>query len=255
MQLKLPVEYLEGYTSGSQRARVVTEPWAEANLYCPSCTSPRLVPFNANTPAKDFRCPECNELFQLKSQKRPFTTRINDSAYSKMCQAIRMDATPSFFALHYHPEKWRVQSLILVPRFVVSLSAVEKRNPLSPTAERSAWVGCNILLAGIPVDARISVVMNGVAARPSTVREHFNRLRRFENLRVEKRGWTLDVLRIVQGLDNEGFHLDDVYAHGAALAKLHPGNKHINDKIRQQLQELSKLGYVNRVRPGYYRVL
>jgi hypothetical protein len=41
---------------------------------------------------------------------------------------------------------------------------------------------------------------------------------------VEKRGWTLDVLQVaqVQSLGKMEFTLADVYAHAAALAKLHP---------------------------------
>ncbi len=53
-------------------------------------------------------------------------------------------------------------------------------------------------------------------------------------LQVEKRGWTVDVLQVVQSLGKPEFTLADVYAHADALAKLHPNNAHIRDKIRQQ---------------------
>jgi len=54
------------------------------------------------------------------------------------------------------------------------------------------------------------------------VRDAYRRLRPLEELRVEKRGWTLDVLRVVQSLNKTEFELADVYAHAGALAKLHP---------------------------------
>jgi len=43
-----------------------------------------------------------------------------------------------------------------------------------------------------------------------------------------------DVLQVVQSLGKLEFTLADVYAHAGALAKLHPNNAHVRDKIRQQ---------------------
>jgi type II restriction enzyme len=74
------------------------------------------------------------------------------------------------------------------------------------------------------------------------VRASYNRLRPLEKLQVEKRGWTLDALQVVQSLGKLEFTLADVYAQAGALAKLHPNNAHVRDKIRQQLQVLRDLG-------------
>ena len=71
---------------------------------------------------------------------------------------------------------------------------------------------------------------------------------------MEKRGWTLDVLRVVQSLNKEEFVLAEVYAHAEGLAKLHPGNRHVYDKIRQQLQVLRDLGHLEFLGGGRYRV-
>ena len=38
---------------------------------------------------------------------------------------------------------------------------VEKRKPLSPTARRAGWVGCNILISKIPKQGIIEIVKNG----------------------------------------------------------------------------------------------
>jgi hypothetical protein len=43
------------------------------------------------------------------------------------------------------------------------------------------------------------------------VRASYNRLRPLEKLQVEKRGWTLDVLQVVQSLGKLEFTLADVY--------------------------------------------
>jgi type II restriction enzyme len=254
VDLHLPTAGLDRYKSASQRARVGTESWGAANFFCPSCESPRLDTAPRNTVAVDYFCPACDSPFQLKSQSKPFGTRIVDAAYSEMKRAILEDRTPNLFVLHYDLDSWAVRTVLLVPHFAFALSAVERRKPLAQTARRAGWVGCNILLDKIPAHARISVVSEGTPHTPREVRSSYNRLRPLEKLQIEKRGWTLDVLQVVQSLRKADFTLADVYAHTDTLARLHPKNTHVRDKIRQQLQVLRDLGLLDFLGSGSYRL-
>ena len=134
------------------------------------------------------------------------------------------------------------------------LSAIERRNPLAATARRAGWVGCNIVLGNIPVDARIPVVEEGRVRSRAEVRQAYKRLRPLERLRVEKRGWTLDVWSAVRSLGKREFTIDDAYSLEAALSALHPGNRHVGPKIRQQLQVLRDMGRVEFLGGGRYRL-
>ena len=254
MELALPVEGLEKYHSRSQMARVATESWASANLFCVNCDSPRLTASPVGSRALDYLCPSCDDSFQLKSQSKPFGERVLDSAYSAMIAAIAADRTPHFVLLHYSRELWSVLDLVFIPRFAIPKSAIEKRKPLSSTARRAGWVGCNIVLTHIPADARLSIVRGGIVERASAVRRRFERLRPLAELRPEERGWTLDVLTAVRGLGREEFLLEDVYAKECQLAALHPANRHVCDKIRQQLQVLRDKGLLEFLGRGKYRL-
>jgi type II restriction enzyme len=255
VELRLPTAGLDRYKSASQRARVGTESWGAENFFCPACDSPRLRSAPQGTVAIDYFCPACESPFQLKSQSKAFGSRIVDAAYSEMKRAILEDQTPNLYILHYDLAAWSVRTLILIPRFAFALSAIERRKPLSATARRAGWVGCNIVLDRIPVAARIPVVQDGrVWPRPA-VREAYRRLRPLEDLRAERRGWTLDVLQVVESLGRKEFELADVYAHAGGLSELHPQNAHIHDKIRQQLQVLRDLGRLEFLGGGRYRLV
>ena len=113
---------------------------------------------------------------------------------------------------------------------------------------------------------------------PAEVRAQFKRVKPFENLSVTQRGWTLDVLNIVRRLVEErGVHAaspvkasgtlkrpegrapseftnEDVYAFTRELEKLHPDNRHVRDKIRQQLQVLRDAKLLIHVGPGVWRL-
>ena len=171
-----------------------------------------------------------------------------------MRSAILDGQTPNLLLLQYQALPLAVRSLIFIPDFSFTLSAVERRKPLPSTARRAGWIGCNILLNKIPADARIPIVEAGEARTATEVRNAYERLRPLENLRVEKRGWTLDVLNVVRALNKKEFSLADVYAHADELAELHPKNAHIPDKIRQQLQLLRDLNLLEFLSPGLYRL-
>jgi type II restriction enzyme len=172
-----------------------------------------------------------------------------------MVRAIRENRTPNLFALHYDALNWAVVNVILIPHFAFPLSAIERRRPLGPGARRAGWVGCNILLHAIPADARIGIVAAGAAFPAEEVRHQYARIRPLATLKVEQRGWTLDVLNAIRSLGKDGFSLNDVYSLEDKLARLHPANRHVRDKIRQQLQVLRDLGFLEFLGRGQYHLL
>jgi type II restriction enzyme len=242
-----------GYQSASQIARVVTEAWCVENLYCPNCPSNRVRGTPTNTRGRDLHCLTCDHTYQLKSMCRWSSERIVDSAYSAMIKAIRSDTAPGLLVLQYSPE-WFVRQLLFVPPFFFSESVIERRNPLSPTARRAGWIGCNIRIGAIPPEGKVFVVRNGVARSPREVRDDVNQVRGLQQLPPSLRGWTLDVLRCVRALDTHAFDLSEVYAFERELQRLHPDNRNVRPKIRQQLQVLRDIGLLEFEGRGKYRL-
>ncbi len=170
-----------------------------------------------------------------------------------MIEAIRTNRVPNLVLLHYTAD-WCVKNLVVVPRFFFTESVIEARPPLTQSARRAGWIGCNILLREIPPDGRITVVKDGALRERSDVRKEFGRLRGLSKLQPEYRGWTLDVLRCLRKLRHRRFTLQEVYAYAAELSELHPNNRNVKPKIRQQLQVLRDLGVLRFLQPGTYEL-
>jgi len=254
MILELPLQVAKNYKSASQKARVITEAWALENIYCPACISDRITDTAANTEAIDFVCSRCNASFQLKASSKPIRRKIVDAAYDAMMRSIQRDALPHFFILGYNNVTASVTDLLLIPKFCLPASAIEKRNPLKSTARRAGWVGCNILLDLVPPQGRISMIDSGCVIPQAKVRENFQIIKPFENISVKTRGWTLDVLTALRSLNKTEFTIDDAYSFEDILSKLHPDNLHVKAKIRQQLQILRDLGLIEFTpRKGEYK--
>ncbi len=216
-------------------------PWRVREHYKPGCINGLALTIDTNG-------------YQLKSQKSRLGESITDGAYAAMMYAIRHDETPNFYFMQYELATWRVKNLLLVPSFAFPPSAIIKRKPLSSTARRAGWIGCNFALNRIPAEARIPVVTAGVPLSDDEVRRRFRYVKPLAKVDKAERGWTLDVLTAIRSLGRIEFTNGDAYTLADQLAQLHPDNRHIRDKIRQQLQVLRDGGLLIHIGPGLWRL-
>lgn len=174
-----------------------------------------------------------------------------DAGYEAMMKAVQSDAVPNLLVMQYS-ENWQVSNLLLVPSFFFSPSSIEKRNPLSPTARRAGWIGCNILLSAIAPEGKLRLVSHGTPVDSATVRKQYQQVRPLSQLNVTSRGWTLEVLNVVSKFGSRPFQLGEVYDFEAHFAALHPDNHRVREKIRQQLQILRDLNLLRFLGRGKY---
>ena len=219
-----------GYKSASQIARRVTENWGAESLYCVCCNH------------------------ELKASQKWSERRVPDAGYDAMVRALRSDRIPNLLVMQYSMD-WSVRNLLIVPSFFFTLGAIEKRPPLGPNARRAGWVGCNILLHRIAPEGKIRIVNDGGLIPADVVRANYSRVRPLARLSVNIRGWTLDLLRLLEQMGVTDFDLSQAYGFEADLSKLHPGNRNIRPKIRQQLQVLRDLGFLQFLGRGKYRLV
>jgi type II restriction enzyme len=243
-----------GFKSRCQIARKVTETWAGANLYCIACESDHVTSLPCNAEAVDFSCVICGAAYQLKAMRSWNERRVPDAGYDAMMRALKSDSTPNLLLMQYSDD-WLVHNLLLVPSFFFSATAVQKRKPLGLGARRAGWIGCNILLSEIADEGKIRVISQGVPESPRIVRDRFQTVRPLANVHARTRGWTLDVLRMIRRLGQERFSLQDVYAYEGDLSATYPSNRNVRPKIRQQLQVLRDIGFIDFEGSGRYRVL
>jgi len=240
------------YTSRSQIARVVSQAWVKRELPCLRCSSQPLSPTAENTKSRDFVCPHCDEPYELKSKSGRFTRWVANGEYETMVDTIRSGRTPNLLLLEYDAVSQSVSNLLAVHRTLLSPLAVVPREPLSSTAQRAGWRGCNLDLNIVPESGRIPIVWNGAALPWPSVVAAWSQFDFMIRVRPESKGWLRDVLACVQRLPAGTFTLSDMYRFETDLQGLHTGNQNVRPKIRQQLQVLVAQRILRRERPGVY---
>ncbi len=245
-------ELAKKYKSNSQRVRVMSESWVAHNIFCPICGNPHISNLNNNMPVADLSCDYCGEIFELKSKRGKIGNKITDGAYSTMINRITSSDNPDLFVMQYSADL-QVVNLTLIPKFFFTPSIIEKRKPLSATAKRAGWVGCNILYSSIPKQGKITIINSQKLSDVKTVTEEYSQIKKLQVDNIENRSWLLDVLTCINAIDSVAFSLQDIYAFVELLQKKHINNHNIKAKIRQQLQILRDKGVIEFLGRGYYR--
>lgn len=204
----------------------------------------------------DFYCANCREDFELKSKNGAIGAKIVDGAYKTMLERLGSATNPNFFLLNYDRLNLEVTNFLVIPKHFFVPEIIQKRQPLAPTARRAGWIGCNIILQSIPTSGRIFIVKNRQIQLKSEVLSIWQKtvfLR--EEKQISAKGWLLDTMRIIDKISKNEFVLADVYKYENELSKLHPDNRHIKDKIRQQLQILRDYRYLEFTGRGAYKLI
>jgi type II restriction enzyme len=253
MNLAFKKELGDNYSSNTQKIRVISENWVLNQIYCPNCGG-AISEYVNNKPVADFYCKECIEDFELKSKQGKIAKTIPAGAYSKLIERINSSSKPNFFFLGYL-ESLYVNDFFVIPKHFFISEIIEKRKPLSINARRAGWVGSNILFSKIPKAGQIFYVENGKEISKKDVLEKWQKTIFLKKIKkVEVKGWILDIMNCIDALDKKVFSLQDIYNFEADLQVLHPENKHIKDKIRQQLQFLRDKNYLDFIGQGQYKL-
>ena len=250
MNLHFNQSLAANYKSAPQKIRVLSEDWVANQSYCPNCDAEPLAEFANNQPVADFYCANCDEQYELKSKKAKLSNIINDGAYDTMIKRINSDSNPNFFFLTYSAQL-SVNNFLIIPKQFFKYDMIIKRKPLSATAKRAGWVGCNIDLRQVPESGKVFLVKNQQVMPRDNVTEQFQKTLFLREQSTTSRGWTLDVWQCIDRLE-DSFSLNQVYAFADELQREHPENNHIKDKIRQQLQVLRDRGIIEFTGHGRY---
>lgn len=198
MNLQLEAKIAEQYHSNTQKIRIMTENWVYKNLFCPYCGNINICQFDNNRPVADFYCSHCHEEYELKSKHDSFQNKVNDGAYNTMIKRILSVNNPNFFFMHYGKNDLKVKNFFMVPKYFFIPDIIEKRKPLSDTAKRAGWVGCNILLRQIPKEGRIYIVKNEMEQPIDEVIAKVKKINFMRQYRLDARGWIMDILNCVK---------------------------------------------------------
>lgn len=254
MNLLLDKNLAKEYSSNSQKIRVISEFWTEENIFCPNCGND-IKNLENNKKVSDFLCEECLENYEQKASQKKFQGKVISSEYKTIVARLSSKDKPHFFFLHYLIGDYSVNNFFVVPKYFFIPAIIEKRKALSENARRAGWVGSYILFSQIPNSGKIYYVENGKEFSKKDILTKWQKTAFLKDIKKDElKGWILDIMNCIDSLKKKEFSLQDIYNFEPDLKNIHPENKHIKDKIRQQLQFLRDKKYLDFISHGKYRL-
>ena len=256
MNLIFQISLSTSYANNSQKIRAMSESWTQQNIFCPNCGG-KLSGLENNKKVSDFLCENCFENYEQKASKKKFKWKVISSEYYTIIKRLEAKNKPNFFFLHYLDWIFSVNDFFVVPKYFFVAEIIEKRKPLSSTARRAGWTGLNILFSKIPNSWKIYYIEDWKEISKEKVLEKWQKTAFLKEIKKDNlKGWILDIMNLVESLEKEYFNLKEIYAFEKDLEILHPENKNIRAKIRQQLQFLRDKNYLEFLeKRGNYRIL
>jgi len=181
--------------------------------------------------------------------------KIVDGAYSTMIERLTSKSNPNFFFLNYNKNSYDISNFVVIPKHFFIPEIIEKRKPLSATARRAGWIGCNILLDTIPSSGKIFYIKNSQVQSKDKVLEEWARTSFLkDSITLQSKGWILDIIKCIEKVGQKDFSLHHIYQFEKDLEMKYPHNKNIRAKIRQQLQVLRDKGFLSFKGRGKYKL-
>lgn len=252
MKITFNTQLAQPYKKNSQKIRVLSENWVGEEIFCPNCGC-NVSSYENGKPVADFYCSNCKEDYELKSEKDSMSKKIVDGAYRTMIERLQSANNPNFFLLNYDAKNYEVLNFAVVPKHFFVPEIIIQRN--KGLKKRPNYIMCSIDLTEIPKSGKIFYIKNKKIESKKRVLENWNKtLFLRESKKTELKGWILDIMKCIDKLEKNEFTLDEMYSFENLLSQKYINNKHIKDKIRQQLQFLRDKNYLKFIGKGEYKL-
>ena len=245
MNIKFDITNKKRFTSKSRRFGYMAEQWIASNMYCPICGYHKLKQLSTNTKASDFICPKCKEFYELKSDNsKKVPKSLMGGNYDVYKAKFRSAIKPNILYLQH--DKSQVINLFFIHKDLITIKNIKKRK--KPLKRNKDYYMCTISLLNISSNKMFSIIANSDVINKNRIINKFKKKLIIKN----ESKWIYCTINIINSIWRKYFHLKDFNCYIKKLQKIHPNNKHIPEKIRQTLQYIAKLGYIDSLGKGYY---
>lgn len=237
-----------------QATKMLTEHWTANNIFCPACWS-ALLQHATNKPCNDLYCRDCGENFELKASHGKLSNTIQAWAYNASIQAME-EGPINLFVLKYSDD-YTITNFLVVPKYFFTQEVIEKRNEAKVKQKNwtiRLWTWGIIRFDKIPESGKIHYISNWTYKTRTDILNAWNWIKFLEEETNEWKWWIFEIMRCIELVGKVEFTPIELYEKfGVLLSQLYPLNNNIDAKIRQQLQDLEKVGYIERIQKWVYK--
>jgi type II restriction enzyme len=162
MELNKIVSQVKENNNWKSESRIVGEAceyYIKNNIKCVRCDDNNFEKCKPNEQSKDLICISCNQKYQIKAkcatQKQVNNIKNKNSfntiggEYSTTLKNINDQI--DYLIILYEKQSYKIINIFYIKNENINSNCIMPRKPLSITAKRAGWQGCNILFDNIQI--------------------------------------------------------------------------------------------------------
>jgi type II restriction enzyme len=137
------------------------EYYIKNNINCVRCNNINYEKCKTNEQSIDLICKSCDQNIQIKA-KSTTQTQVNNIKNTNSFKTIggeysttlkNVDKRIDYFIILYEKQSYRIINILYIKNENINSDCILPRKPLSITAKRAGWQGCNIVFNNIQIIA------------------------------------------------------------------------------------------------------
>ena len=162
MELNEIIRQVKENNNWKSESRIVgeaSEYYVINNVKCVRCNNHNFEKCKINEKSKDLICISCNQKYQIKSKcvtQNQFTNiqckntfKTIGGEYSTTLNNINENI--DYLIILYEKQSYKIINILYIKNENINSHCIIPRKPLSLTAKRAGWQGCNIVFDNIQI--------------------------------------------------------------------------------------------------------
>jgi type II restriction enzyme len=133
------------------------EYYIKNNVKCIRCNNNNFSKYKTNEASKDLICINCSQKFQVKA-KSATQKQVNNIKNTDIFKTIggeysttvkNINEQIDYLIILYEKQSYKIINILYIKYENINQTCIIPRKPLSTTAKRAGWQGCNIIFNNI----------------------------------------------------------------------------------------------------------
>ncbi len=162
MELNNIISQVKENNNWKNESRIVGEAceyYIKNNTKCVRCNHNNFYKCKTNEQSKDLICINCNQKFQIKA-KSATQKQVNNIKNKNIFRTIggeysttlkNINEQIDYLIILYEKHSYKIINILYIKNENISSNSIIPRKPLSITAKRAGWQGCNFLFNNIEI--------------------------------------------------------------------------------------------------------
>ena len=162
MELNELVSQTKQRTNWKSESKIIgeaCEDYVKNIIKCIRCNNNNFKKYKPNEKSKDLICISCNQKYQIKA-KSDTHKQVTNIKCKKQFKTIggeylttlnNINEKIDYLIVLYEKQSYKILNVLYITNENINSTCIIPRKPLSSTAKRAGWQGCNILFNNVQI--------------------------------------------------------------------------------------------------------